>query len=76
MFKVIGIEKVSGTYEGRSFTGLRYHCTYEKKECDGFAVDAVYVPQRIVDTVSINIGDTVEFFYNKFGKIASIQVRN
>lgn len=72
MFTVVGIEKVGGEYEGRSWSGRRFHVTHEKRGCDGLAVDGVYCPDSIPDSAVVKVGDTVDFMYNKYGRVACI----
>lgn len=76
MFEIVGIENVSGVYEGCQYSGTRFHCMYTKKNTDGYAVTSVYCKSSILADVTIQIGDVVEFLYDSFGKVAHISKKD
>lgn len=72
-FTVIGIEKVDyDNKQGRHVSGFRVHMTFEKKNCDGLAVETVFLNDEMGGALSV--GNTIELYYNKFGRPASISV--
>lgn len=74
MYQIIGIEKTSFKPRDseREITGVRLHCTYDKPNCDGMAVEAFYCNSS-VDTEGLSVGDLCEIFYNRYGKVSQVR---
>lgn len=74
MYYIVGIEMTSfkDRETNRTYEGVRLHTTYEKEGVDGFCVESFYCNSR-VDLDGIDIGDTVEVLYNRYGKVASVR---
>lgn len=71
--EVIGIELVDyKSKSGNQVQGRKYHCTYEKKGVNGLCTFSEFVGIGV--DVDVQIGDCVEFLYNKFGKVCHITV--
>lgn len=73
MFNVIGIEKVdyvSKKTNQRVF-GTRLHMTYEKMGVSGVCCFNEYISGQI-DCSMITVGDTVNVFYNKYGRVSDV----
>lgn len=77
LFKVIGVEKSSGTYQGNSYSGRNlyaaYPDSYHSDRLTGTKVDKIWVPDRL-QVCEIAPGDTVEVFYNRFGKVENVVI--
>ena len=74
MYTIIGIENTQfkDRETGVTYQGVRLHCTYEKENMDGFAVESIYCNSR-VDLEGITVGDVCEIYYNKFGKVSHVR---
>lgn len=77
MYTIIGIEDVSYVSKktGQPVTGTRLHLTYEKENVDGYCVEEVFCNSS-VDTEGLTVGDIIDIFYNKFGKVTGIGVQS
>lgn len=78
MYKILGIENVD--YEsrktGRRVRGTNLHCVRGDKPAnmvDGDAVERLYIKQDI-DCSSLQVGDNIEVYYNRFGSVDSVQI--
>lgn len=80
MYQVIGKQRVDYvSKEKKEVKGLKLWLAYEKKGVEGFAAETVYLSdaklQQIGLTVSdINIDDTVNVLYNRYGNVESVSV--
>lgn len=71
--KVVGIEEVDYiSKNGNPVQGRKIHCTYEKEGVDGICTFSEFVGVGV--DVDVEIGDCVEFLYNKYGKACHITV--
>lgn len=67
MFKIVGIARKQGVYEGYAYDNTLLYVTYEKKDVEGVATDVIKCKtENINDT--IKIGDTVAVHYDRYGK--------
>lgn len=72
-YTVIGIEKVNYTNKsGVVVEGLRIHLTFEKKNCDGLAVETVYMSYDL--GAGLSVGNEIELYYNKFGRPVHVAI--
>lgn len=55
---------------GKQVTGYTLYFTYEKEKCLGVAALTEFVNVDIGEDVQVN--DTVEIFYNRYGKVEKI----
>lgn len=70
---IIGIESVSYTNkQNRPVEGFRVHLTYEKKGCDGLAVETVFLNTAL--GYPLSIGQSIKLYYNKYGRIEEVSV--
>lgn len=71
-YLVVGKEFLDYTSKktGKHVVGYTLHFTYDKEKCDGVATVSEFVSEEIGKDVQIN--DTVELLYNKFGKVNKI----
>lgn len=74
MAKIVGFQKVTGTNkQGQPYSGVRMFVTEERERVQGLAVDDVYVGDQFLPIgVTFNVGDEVEFVYNKFGRVQGV----
>nr|DAP46334.1 MAG TPA: RstB protein [Inoviridae sp.] len=74
VFEIMGIQRVTGEFEGRPYDNIRFHCLVclqKDKKVEG-------LQGRITKQVSmksdlfnndLKIGDCVRFFYNEYKKV-------
>lgn len=73
-YTIIGIEVVDYKNKaGNQVKGYRLHLTYDKKGCEGLAVEEVYIRYDACPD-DIGLGNTVRLFYNKFGTVVQVAV--
>lgn len=72
--KIVGFQKVTGTNKaGQAYSGVRIFVTEERFNVQGLACDDVYVGDQFLPAgVVFNVGDEVEFVYNKFGRVQGV----
>lgn len=72
---VLGIQQVNYTSAktGQKVQGENLHCKYTQKNVVGEAVEKIYVSSNI-DSPVVSVGDEVEVFYNKFGRVEEIRL--
>lgn len=80
-FIVLGFVPYSGDFEGKPYSGMRVHAQRVDAPDGlvGIATEIIKVPQAILmaSTIAWNpdlIGQTIEVFYNRYGKVNGIQV--
>lgn len=78
---VVGKEDVNYVKQGQPVIGIKLHVTYPfedgKQGVEGIACDAPYFSSRFNayhQAALVSVGDTVDVFYNQYGKIDSLQV--
>lgn len=72
MYIVIGIQNVDfKTPEGTRICGSKLFLTYPKDNVEGLACESCFVKDSI-SLAGIEVGDTVELMYNKFGKVQAV----
>lgn len=76
MAKIVGFQKVTGTNkQGQPYSGVRMFVTEERERVQGLAVDDVYVGDQFLPVgVVFNVGDEVDFVYNKFGRVQGVNL--
>ena len=76
MAKIVGFQKVTGTNKaGQAYSGVRMFVTEQRDRVQGLATDDVYVGDQFLPVgVVFNVGDEVEFVYNKFGRVQGVQL--
>ncbi|MBQ8407720.1 MAG: hypothetical protein IJY39_02515 [Clostridia bacterium] len=73
-FKVVGIERKSGEYNGRPYDNTILHCSYAKDGIeDGFAVASVKVKTERIEA-PIVVGDKVSFYYDQYGNVLQVNI--
>lgn len=72
--KIVGFQSVKGTNkQGQSYSGVRMFVTEERDKVQGLACDDVYVGDQFLPVgVVFNVGDEVDFVYNKFGRVQGV----
>ena len=73
-FKIVGIERKSGEYNGRAYDNTILHCTYSKDGLeDGFACASVKVKTERLEE-PIVVGDKVSFYYDQYGNVLRVNI--
>lgn len=76
MATIVGFKKVTGTNkQGLAYSGVRMFVTEQRDKVQGLACDDVYVGDQFLPVgVVFNVGDDVEFVYNKFGRVQGVNL--
>lgn len=75
MYKVIGIERRQYTNkQGRNVSGYNLYLSYESKNVEGIACFKEWCGDGLMEESGVQLGDTVDFLYNRYGKVCSIRV--
>lgn len=72
---VLGIKHSSGDFNGIHFDNYYFHCLLEQvdgTDYKGQLTEVLKVPKSVFDNFSVNVGDTVNPAYNKYGKLISL----
>lgn len=74
--KVLGIESVNYVSKktGNPVSGQRLHLSYDKKGCDGAAVESYFVRNDAFSDGVPGVGDDVELFFNRYGNVRSVVI--
>lgn len=74
MYKIIGIERRTGTYEGKNYDNMILHVTYHKEaaEVKGECVATLKIKTALCP--ALNLGDSVDALYDKYGNVAHLSV--
>lgn len=74
---VLGIKHNKGEYEGKPYENVIIYVskdipngTYFK----GVAVDILKVSKKVFDEFSCDVGDTIQVFFDKYGKVSRLDV--
>lgn len=74
--KVVGIERKTGTFEGKKYDNTYVHATYDldaTKGGEGFGV--VKTKIKTCDLhCEISVGDDVTFFFDRFGNAIGCEI--
>ena len=77
VYRVLGIEKYSGEYQGKPYSGKRLFCqypdSYQSPRLKGVKVELVKVSDNL-SIPDIQPGDDVEVFYNRYGNVENVQL--
>lgn len=76
MATIVGFQKVTGTNkQGQPYSGVRMFVTEQRDNVQGLATDDVYVGDQFLPVgVVFNVGDDVDFVYNKFGRVLGVNL--
>ena len=76
MATIVGFQKVTGTNkQGQAYSGVRMFVTEQRNNVQGLATDDVYVGDQFLPVgVVFNVGDDVDFVYNKFGRVQGVNL--
>lgn len=75
---IVGHETYEYDFDGRKGSGVRLYCTVPKTQQDvkviGQKVEVLKVsPDIFAELGSLKLGDAVEIYYNRYGKIELIK---
>lgn len=76
MRKIYGIKKVDYVSKktGNRVLGTELHCIYEDKNVEGLACELVWINKDVQIPENMIVGSTVEFYYDKYRNVVSINV--
>ena len=73
--KVVGKKVLNFTTEdGKVVDGAHYHLTYEEDGVEGLAAEKIFVSSAKLNSAEVSVGDMLEVYYNRYGKVDKIQV--
>ena len=82
MYELVGYIRRTGEYQGRPFDNYNLHCKVmdPPEGMEGEAVEVLKVKTAVVDAFTaahgpLSIGDVIDVYYDRFGRITSIMVR-
>lgn len=82
MYELVGYIRRTGEYQGRPFDNYNLHCKVmaPPEGQIGEAVEVLKVRKAVVDLLEsthgpLQIGDVLDVYYDRFGKITTIAVR-
>lgn len=76
--KVIGIENVNYNSKktGKPVSGIALHCSYEKDNVKGEAVERYFISAAAQDAFReascVALGDEINVFFNRYGNISGV----
>ena len=78
--KIIGIEKIDYTRKSDSVhvLGIKFYCGSEDPRVEGVKPEEIYISGKsphYPDAVCCSVGDEINVYYDKAGKIASFSVK-
>ena len=62
------------TEDGKSISGLTLFCEYTSDRIEGYGVEKVFVSDNRLNGLQLAIGDVVSPIYNRYGKVAAVQL--
>ena len=69
---IVGLRHVNfKTEDGKSISGLTLFCEYTSDRIEGYGVEKVFVSDN---GLQLAIGDVVSPIYNRYGKVAAVQL--
>lgn len=72
-FKVIGLGKVDfETRDGNRIIGYSVFVTFHRSGVDGLAAEKFFISDSKFSASPFKLGDIVEIFFNRYGKVNSI----
>lgn len=74
--KVLGIQRgVSFKIDGREFSGLNLYCAIKRDHVEGHATEKIFINMSkdcYAVASGLKVGDEIETYYNRYGKVESI----
>lgn len=58
---------------GKPISGYNVYVTYEDDNTSGLRCEREWVNDETMENSGVAVGDTVEFLYNKYGRVDSIR---
>lgn len=73
--KLIGYRRVDISREGAEVHGYNLYCTYQDANVEGEVAERLWVNDRVlVNAGDLRVGCDVTPLYNKYGKIAALDI--
>lgn len=74
--QILGIEKVDyvSKKSGNPVSGYRLHCAFEKKNCEGVAVESYFARDQAFENGIPEVGDDVTILYNRYGNVQTVTI--
>ena len=75
MYKIVGIAKVDFTADdGKHIKGTTLYYTYAREHVTGSAAEKAFCGEKCLIDSNVAVGVTVDFTYNKYGKVQQVFV--
>lgn len=73
--QVIGIKEVNfKAQDGKEVSGLTIYIMYRLANVEGCAAERIFVSFDRLSGVEPKVGDNVNVYYNRYGKVACLEV--
>lgn len=75
MAEIVGIRNVNFQGNNGMISGKSLYYTEESYGCEGLQTGKVFLSDNLVERIGCpDVGDYVEFQYNKYGKVVGINI--
>lgn len=72
---VVGKKPLNFTTEdGKVVDGAHLYVTYEETGVEGVVADKLFISSTKFDTKDVSVGDVLEIFFNRYGKVDKVTV--
>lgn len=71
MYKVVGMSRSTGVYEGNAYDNSYFYCTYEEKHTEGVRTISYKCKTKNVKD-AIKIGDTIGVYFDQWNNPACV----
>jgi hypothetical protein len=72
-YKVVGISRNTGNYEGNDYDNTYLHVVYEDEKVQGQAVDNIKVKTSVFKACPVSVGAVVKVGRNKYGQVDELE---
>lgn len=73
MYKIVGIKRTVLKFkDGNTCAGAFLHCTEEREDVEGVAVENFFISASKLGKYSPRLGDEITIYYNRYGKVQTI----
>ena len=73
--RVVGKENKTFNFDdGKSVSGLYLYLTEQHPQVEGLRTERIFISNEKLNGLSPGLGDEVNVFYNRFGKVQHLEV--
>lgn len=74
MFKVVGVQKCSGKYEGKDWSHTKLFVLSEDKNVTGYRAEFLKVPDDVSLPAFPKLPCNISVNFNRYGNVAQVEV--